>query len=103
MIRIGTICTFCKSENESVLEWAQDNGLLFCDTCCKSFIPDPKYIWTVDEDGKEEVVEKEDIKKDDPEDFGFFFEEPVVDKVAQDGMGLNFFIRDDNIIDDDTF
>lgn len=40
MVRILTVCKFCRSEVISTEEWFLSNKLLFCHTCCKSFTPE---------------------------------------------------------------
>lgn len=37
--KLLTTCIFCGSDNITTLEWVQNNKLVFCDSCCKSYEP----------------------------------------------------------------
>ena len=90
---IGIDCKYCEETFSTPLEWARENGRVFCPSCCKSF--DVKISEETRADYSSLIekmrkrAEEEEKKEDKPED-----------KASDDGMPPA--IEDDALNEEDT-
>lgn len=92
---IGIDCKFCEETFSTPLEWARDNGRVFCPTCCKSF--DVKISEETRADYSS-LIEK--MRKISEEENDEKKEDKSEDKASDDGMPAS--LEDEALNEEDT-